>query len=167
MISRITMPSPLGLLLLTAEYCALTGIDFLNSAPPAENSQESAEPTPVLDEAARQIASYFQGTLQRFTLNIAPRGTAFQRHVWAVLPDIPYGMTISYGEVARRIGKPKAARAAGQAVGRNPLPIVLPCHRVIGSDGSMTGFSGGLCLKEFLLKLEARPREAGRPATGF
>ncbi len=101
-----------------------------------------------------QLDEYFAGTRTTFELPLHPVGTEFQRTVWHELGQIPYGITISYGELARRINKPAAVRAVGAANGRNPLPIVVPCHRVIGRDGSLTGFSGGLSTKEFLLKLE-------------
>src|SRR3546814_589482 len=112
----------------------------------------------VLRETGAQLEAYFTGALQAFDLPLKPIGTAFQREVWSTLAEIPYGETWSYGDVARRIGKPQAVRAVGAANGRNPIPIVLPCHRVIGADGSLTGFGGGLPAKQFLLTLEgARP----------
>jgi methylated-DNA-[protein]-cysteine S-methyltransferase len=101
-----------------------------------------------------QLAEYFAGRRREFDLELAPRGTAFQRHVWQALREIPYGVVRSYGEVARALGRPTAARAIGQANGRNPLPIVIPCHRVIASGGSMGGYSGGLARKHRLLALE-------------
>ena len=103
---------------------------------------------------AAQLEAYFNGALQAFDLPLRPVGTAFQREVWSTLAEIPYGQTWSYGDVARRIGKPQAVRAVGAANGRNPIPIVLPCHRVIGADGSLTGFGGGLPAKQLLLTLE-------------
>lgn len=114
---------------------------------------------PLLDAARRQLDDYFAGTRRAFDLPLAPRGTDFQLGVWRALSAIPYGDTISYAELARRIGQPSARRAVGAANGRNPLPIVVPCHRVIGADGSLTGFGGGLPTKQFLLHLEgAWPR---------
>ncbi len=108
----------------------------------------------VVTEAVRQLCAYFAGRLTRFNLPLAPEGTAFQRTVWRELEKIPYGEVLSYGELANRIGKPKASRAVGAANGLNPIPIVIPCHRVIGSDGRLTGYGGGLPIKEKLLALE-------------
>ena len=148
--------SPLGPLLLTAEDCGLTGIQFLDGkdAPPTpHNLIESRAP---FKEAIRQLQAYFQGKLKTFDLPLSPKGTAFQLKVWKALCDIPYGTTISYGEQAKRIGKPSAARAVGRANGCNPLPIVIPCHRVIGSDGRLVGYAGGLPIKDYLLHLETK-----------
>jgi methylated-DNA-[protein]-cysteine S-methyltransferase len=116
----------------------------------------AAEPVPsgVLAETVRQLDEYFTGTRREFDIELAPRGTAFQLAVWDSLRAIPYGETRSYGLIARSIGRPKAVRAVGQANGRNPIAIIVPCHRVIGSDHSLTGFGGGLENKRFLLGLE-------------
>ncbi len=103
---------------------------------------------------ARQLAAYFAGKLQTFTVPLAPEGTNFQMRVWEELRHIPYGRTISYHELALRVGEPRASRAVGQANGANPIPILIPCHRVIGADGSMTGYGGGMDRKEALLRLE-------------
>jgi len=108
----------------------------------------------VLQRAREQLEAYFEGRLRAFDLPLAPAGTAFQRQVWAALATIPWGQTRSYGELAAAIGRPGSARAVGAANGRNPLPIVVPCHRVIGADGSLTGFGGGLPAKRHLLQLE-------------
>jgi methylated-DNA-[protein]-cysteine S-methyltransferase len=105
-------------------------------------------------EAARQLREYFAGKRAQFDLLLAPEGTAFQRDVWRQLQEIPYGETISYGELARRVGNPKASRAVGSANGANPLPIVIPCHRVIAGDGTLGGFGGGLPTKQTLIALE-------------
>jgi len=105
-------------------------------------------------EAGRQLGAYFAGERRQFDLPLAPTGTEFQLAVLDELQNIPYGTTVSYGEIARRIGRPRAVRAVGAANGRNPIPIVIPCHRVIGSSGDLTGFGGGLPLKERLLRLE-------------
>jgi len=104
--------------------------------------------------AVTQLREYFAGARRRFELALAPRGTPFQLAVWQLLRTIPYGETLSYGEIARRLGRPEAARAVGLANGANPLPIIVPCHRVIGADGSLTGFGGGLPIKRALLHLE-------------
>ena len=117
---------------------------------------------PVLAEAARQLSAYFSGDLRDFDLPLRLRGTPFQTSVWQALREIPYGRTISYGELARAIDRPGAARAVGRANAQNPLAIVVPCHRVIGADGDLTGYAGGLGVKAALLALEAgspsRPR---------
>ena len=115
-----------------------------------------AESDAVLAETAAQLKAYFAGQLTSFDLPVALEGTIFQRSVWAGLRQIPYGETVSYGELARRIGQPSASRAVGLANGRNPVAIVVPCHRVIGADGSLTGYGGGLGRKRFLLALEQR-----------
>ena len=106
-------------------------------------------------EAIAQLGAYFQRRLRRFDLALAPEGTPFERDVWSALREIPYGETVSYSELARRIGRPAASRAVGAANGKNPIPIIVPCHRVIGANGSLTGFGGGLGLKRRLLDLEA------------
>jgi methylated-DNA-[protein]-cysteine S-methyltransferase len=150
------IPSPLGSILLTAEDGGLTGIHFMDgrdSPPIPPNSIESRAP---FKEATRQLQAYFQGKLKTFDLPLSPKGTEFQLKVWKALCDIPYGTTISYGEQAKRIGKPSAARAVGRANGCNPLPIVIPCHRVIGSDGRLVGYAGGLPIKDYLLNLETK-----------
>lgn len=110
--------------------------------------------TPVLKEAGEQLKSYFAGELKEFSLPLAPTGTDFMKKVWAALCEIPYGKTASYGDIAVKIGSPKAARAVGLANNRNPIPIFIPCHRVIGADGSLTGYRGGLEIKRRLLELE-------------
>jgi methylated-DNA-[protein]-cysteine S-methyltransferase len=129
------------------------------------NGKRTERPDPAwredrrfLEETIRQLRAYFSGALESFSLPLAPEGTPFQLEVWRRLCDIPYGETISYGELARRIGHPKASRAVGLANGTNPIPIVIPCHRVIGSNGKLTGYGGGLPIKEKLLALERRQR---------
>jgi len=109
-----------------------------------------------MKKAIDQLHSYFAGELEAFDLPLAPEGTPFQQSVWRNLCEIPFGKTISYGELAQRIGNPKASRAVGLANGSNPIPIVIPCHRVIGSNGKLTGYGGGLPIKEKLLALERR-----------
>jgi len=148
------MDTPIGVLTLAADDEGLRRIDFPppHQSPPGDDWREGS--TDVLLEARRQLEEYFAGERREFDLPLSPRGTGFQRTVWNTLAAIPYGGTWSYRDLAQRIGKPSAMRAVGAANGRNPLPIVLPCHRVIGADGSLTGFGGGLPTKAFLLRLE-------------
>src|SRR5699024_5695398 len=108
----------------------------------------------LLARGKEELLAYLAGERRDFDLPLAPQGTPFQRKVWSALADIPYGQTITYGELARRVGCPKGSRAVGQANHRNPLPILLPCHRVVGANGTLTGYGGGLELKEWLLRLE-------------
>jgi len=152
-----TIPSPIGALQLVATDQGLCQI-VLPGERVAYPSGLARQQHPVLSEAQRQLDLYFSGKLHDFTLPLAPQGTPFQLHVWQALDAIPYGVTISYAELATRIGRPKAVRAVGGANGRNPLPIIRPCHRVIGSDGSLTGFSAGLPIKRYLLHLECPAR---------
>ena len=148
--------SPLGPLLLAADEAGLREILFVNGRHPAQPEPSWKEDRAPLNETIRQLHAYFAGELENFDLPLAPEGTPFQLGVWRRLCDIPYGETISYGELAGRIGNPKASRAVGLANGSNPIPIVIPCHRVIGSNGKLTGYGGGLPIKEKLLALERR-----------
>src|SRR5439155_23203362 len=132
----------------------LHAIRFVKGSKSASSQHLPADQNPLLQEVMRQLSAYFAGKAESFDLPLAPQGTAFQQNVWRHLCDIPYGETISYGELARRIGNPNASRAVGLANGTNPIPIVIPCHRVIGSDGKLTGYGGGLPIKEKLLALE-------------
>jgi len=143
---------PFGKLLLSGSDSALSSIVFPNQQPaPADLWQQNAS---VFAETCKQLDLYFAGKLKVFELSLAPVGTEFQLSVWRELLNIPYGRTTSYGAIANKIGNTKAVRAVGGANGRNPIPIIIPCHRVIGSDGSLTGFGGGLPTKTFLLNLE-------------
>jgi methylated-DNA-[protein]-cysteine S-methyltransferase len=146
------IPSPLGELLLTSDGGALTRL-FMppHRIAPDWKRDDEAAPFPA---AREQLAAYFAGRLREFDLPLAPTGTTFQEKVWMELRNIPYAVTISYGELARRIGQPSAFRAVGLANGQNPLSIVVPCHRVIGANGSLTGYGGGLERKKLLLDLE-------------
>ena len=150
------LPTPIGQLRLVAGAQGLREVWFESGrhqkAPAAHWKHDPGK----LAFARVQLEEYFAGTRQVFALPLHPIGTPFQLAVWQALARIPYGATISYGELARRIGQPQAVRAVGAANGRNPLPIVLPCHRVIGADGSLTGFGGGLPTKRSLLAMEAR-----------
>nr|WP_298125148.1 methylated-DNA--[protein]-cysteine S-methyltransferase [uncultured Pseudoxanthomonas sp.] len=148
------LDSPVGTLTLAATDDGLHAIEFPRNRHPANRAGWTEGQHPVLDLAARQLDEYFAATRLAFDLPLAPRGTDFQRTVWLALAGIAYGETVSYAQLAQRVGKPTAMRAVGAANGRNPLPIVLPCHRVIGADGSLTGFGGGLPTKQFLLELE-------------
>ena len=149
-----TFESPVGPLLLAGDSNALRLVSF-------ESSKHAAPPRPdwnqngaAFAEVIRQLQAYFRGELEEFDVPLAMEGTEFQIRVWNALRTIPYGETISYAQLARRIGNPKAVRAVGLANGSNPIPIIVPCHRVIGSDGSLTGFGGGLSTKKKLLELE-------------
>jgi methylated-DNA-[protein]-cysteine S-methyltransferase len=154
--------SPIGPLQLASDGRAITAL-YMNPqrhAPPDRHRWRavSAESVPVLRDGLRQLAEYFEGARRAFTLPLALVGTVMQQRVWMALRDIPFGETVSYGTIARRIGHPAASRAVGAANGRNPIAIIVPCHRVIGADGSLTGFGGGLDRKRWLLTHEARVR---------
>jgi methylated-DNA-[protein]-cysteine S-methyltransferase len=149
------VPSPIGRLLIVSEGDRLKEIRFQTEGTGGIPEPGWVEGGKAADEAARQLVEYLAGGRNSFDLELDPTGTGFQRRVWEALKRIPYGTTISYAELARRIGNPKAMRAVGAANGKNPIPIVIPCHRVIGKDGSLTGFGGGLDVKRWLLALEA------------
>jgi methylated-DNA-[protein]-cysteine S-methyltransferase len=149
-----TIESPIGPLLLAGDD---QGVRFLLFSTGRHTAQPKPEWEPdrgSLNDIASQLTSYFAGKLRAFDIPLAPQGTPFQQQVWRALCDIPYGTTTSYAELARRIGKPKAVRAVGLANGSNPISIIIPCHRVIGSNGSLTGYGGGLPIKKALLDLE-------------
>lgn len=161
------LDTPIGVLFIAGDAEAIRRISFPKNGKPVrpepgwEHSARAA-----VGEAIRQLCDYFAGRRTEFDLPLAPEGTAFQRAVWRQLQEIPYGGTISYGELARRIGNAKASRAVGAANGANPIPIVIPCHRVIGADGTLTGFGGGLPIKQALLALEARSSASNRAVAG-
>ena len=148
--------SPLGPLRLTANGAALTGLFMADHRriPEIAEGGISDDTLPLFAETKRQIAAYFAEALTEFVLPLAPSGTAFQQRVWDELICIPYGVTCTYGELARRLGQPNASRAVGLANGRNPISIIIPCHRVIGASGKLTGYSGGIARKKTLLALE-------------
>lgn len=145
--------SPIGPLTLVSDGVCLVGLHFAGWAPPATAVRQSDD---VLLETARQLDAYFAGQLKSFDIPLKPVGRPFQLRVWSALRDIPFGETRSYGQLASAIGDPSATRAVGAANGRNPIAIVVPCHRVIGADGSLTGFGGGIERKKYLLRLEGR-----------
>lgn len=151
------MDSPVGRLLLAGDASGLRLISFPSGRKKREPQPGWREDRGPFTEAIRQLGAYFAGELTGFDLELAPQGTPFQLSVWRALRQIPYGQTMSYGELARVIDRPKASRAVGAANGSNPLPIVVPCHRVIGSTGKLTGFGGGLDTKAALLALEGIP----------
>lgn len=145
-------PSPIGPLTLHSDGEAITGLEF-------DDPKYRLAPSPrgndaLLDQGRRELDLFFAGKLKAFSVPVAPRGTAFQRKAWAALQKIPYGATRTYGQQATAIGAPKAFRAVGLANGKNPVAIIVPCHRVIGASGSLTGFGGGIERKKYLLDLE-------------
>ena len=156
--SHAVVDSPVGPLTLVAADGVLAGLYMTEQRhlPPREVFGEPAEDDEPLAEAAAQLREYFGGQRTQFDLELGLAGTAFQRRVWAALRDIPYGQTISYGRLADRIGQPSASRAVGLANGKNPVGIIVPCHRVVGSDGGLTGYGGGIERKRYLLAHEQR-----------
>ena len=160
------MTSPLGEIVLVADEDgnALTGIYFARQKHFPANTADwrDARETPLLHQAEAQLHEYFAGGRTTFDLPLAPVGTPFQRRVWHAIAAVPFGTTISYAELARRIGTPSAVRAAAAATGRNPLTVVIPCHRIVGSDGRMTGYAGGVERKRALLDLEGPSGDAAR-----
>jgi methylated-DNA-[protein]-cysteine S-methyltransferase len=150
--------SPCGRMLLTADEKAITSVSFIGQkyAPRVQRDwQRDARHAPIR-QAKRELAEYFGGRRKRFSVKLAPQGTAFQRAVWKAIAQVGFGRTIAYAELARRAGRPGSARAAGAATGRNPIGIIVPCHRIVGSNGSLTGYAGGLAKKRALLALERR-----------
>jgi methylated-DNA-[protein]-cysteine S-methyltransferase len=159
-----TMDSPVGTITLAGRDGVLTNLR-MDDQTHAPSDQPTWEPeADAYGDAVEQLEAYFAGALTDFDLELRLEGTAFQQEVWAALRDIPYGETWSYGQLADRIGKPGAARAVGLANGRNPIGIIVPCHRVIGANGSLTGYGGGLPRKQLLLQLE---REWSEPRLRF
>ena len=146
--------SPIGKLLLVGSDGILEALHFPNSPGQKNIDQDWQYDEACFKQVIRQLSEYFAGNRQEFNLEIAPKGTDFQERVWQELRRIPFGKTASYGEIAEKIGNAKASRAVGMANGKNPIPIIVPCHRVIGKDGSLTGFGGGLDIKKQLLQLE-------------
>lgn len=153
------MPTPIDRLVLASDGSAIVGVWMANAEPDDKRWVDRRGRDAVLDEARGELESYFAGRLKVFTIPLAPNGTEFQRRVWSTLREIPFGTTISYADLARRVSNAAAVRAVGAANGRNPIPIIVPCHRVIGSDGSLTGFGGGLPRKQWLLRHEGAQAE--------
>jgi methylated-DNA-[protein]-cysteine S-methyltransferase len=150
--------TPIGQLLLAGDGVALRRLAFVREGLPQPDESWEADNRGRLDGVCRELEAYFAGRLTRFDTVVAPDGTPFQQRVWRALCEIPYGTTTSYGELAMAIGAGKAVRAVGAANGANPIAIIIPCHRVIGADGSLTGFGGGLPVKRALLDLEQGKR---------
>lgn len=142
--------TPLGLMRISASELGLTEVQFINAA----DQDVAANPSAITEQAATQLTAYFAGQLQQFDLPLAASGTEFQQQVWQQLTTIPFATTCSYAAIAQQIERPKAMRAVGAANGRNPLAIIVPCHRVIGASGKLTGYAGGLDKKAWLLKHE-------------
>ena len=157
MLSYDYFKSPQGRMLLTADGKGLSSVSFIGQkyAPRVAGDWRRDAAHPLLRQAKRELAEYFAGRRKRFTVRLAPKGTSFQRAVWKAIAGVGFGRTIAYAELARRAGRPGSARAAGAATGRNPIGVIVPCHRIVGSNGSLTGYAGGLEKKRALLALEA------------
>ena len=153
------LQTPIDRLVVASDGSAIVGTWMANAEPDEAAWVDRCGSDDVLREARGQLQAYFAGRLQVFDLPLAPNGTEFQRRVWSALTTIPFGSTISYADLARRVSNAAAVRAVGAANGRNPIPIIVPCHRVIGSDGSLTGFGGGLDRKRWLLRHEGAQPE--------
>lgn len=158
------LETKIGTLLLAGDGEGLSVLGFPEGKGRRRHQSGWVRERSVFKQAINQLESYFASELKRFDLVLKPQGTEFQCSVWQALQEIPYGDTWSYGQLAQRIGNPKASRAVGAANGKNPIPIIIPCHRVIGSSGNLTGFGGGLETKQTLLALEA---ECVAPGLGF
>ena len=156
MLKKMIVKSPIGELVLVGSASALTALHLPESDEvlPPEHAEAERGKTPLLERVAAQLREYFAGKRKKFTFPLAPRGTEFQQRVWDELLRIPYGATVSYGELAARCGNPSAQRAVARANATNPIAVVVPCHRVIGADGTLTGYGGGLDKKRRLLELE-------------
>lgn len=151
-----SLASPLGFLILKSDGQSITGISFSENDIPGQNSCE------VLEKCKEQLANYFSGKTIAFDIPLHPEGTEFQQNVWNELLKIPYGETITYLELAVRLGDPKAVRAVGTANGRNPIAVIIPCHRVIGAGNKLTGYAGGIWRKKILLELEMKHNQTKR-----
>jgi len=151
-----SIDSPFGEVMIAGDETALHRVDFQAGNQPIIPQPDWIPDARPLKAAAQQLRDYFAGRLTRFNLPLAPRGTTFRKKVWSQLTQLPYGEVISYRDLAVRVGNPKACRAVGAANGANPICIIIPCHRVICSDGRLTGYAGGISIKEGLLELERR-----------
>jgi methylated-DNA-[protein]-cysteine S-methyltransferase len=156
-----TFDSPIGVLTLTAEDGYLTGLHMDDQRHAPSGSTDWVRDAAAFDDVLSQLDAYFSGRITDFDVEVRMRGTEFQRRVWGGLTQIPYGETWSYAQLAEKVGNPKACRAVGLANGRNPVAVIVPCHRVIGANGTLTGYGGGLDRKRWLLDHEARYRTAG------
>lgn len=165
------MKSTSGAILLARNEAGLTHISFQEGKSPVQPKSDWRKEDAPLLEAIEQLKAYFNGELKTFDLPLDPKGTSFQQKVWKALQSIPYGETVSYGDLATQIERPTASRAVGAANGQNPLPIVVPCHRVIGANGKLTGYAGGLKIKKSLLdheqEMSHRPNAQLRLAEGY
>ena len=157
-----TIDSPIGLLTLAGQEGCLTNRMMEDGSHPPSYRSQWVEDAAAFPDVVAQLAAYFAGKRTGFEVALRPAGTSFQRRVWDALSEIPYGETATYGEIARRIGQPGAARAVGLANGRNPIAVIVPCHRVIGANGALTGYAGGLQAKRALLDLEQARRPGAR-----
>lgn len=162
MTHSLQLTTPVGPMVLTASGGKIVGLRFGREIPPRSMLLTAAAATPLLRQAAEELQEYFAGTRRSFTVPLAPRGTAFQEKVWQALLTIPYGETRTYRQIAEQIGHNRAFRAVGMANNRNPIGILIPCHRVIGYDGKMTGYAAGIGIKEQLLALEHHYSASGR-----
>ena len=151
---EIIYTSPLGQMLVSATEEGLTGINYVKPEDNRGAHLSESTSNPHLEQTRAELDLYFKGSLEEFTIQLAPEGTPFQQKVWSALSQIPYGVTVSYGHIAEQIGSPKAYQAVGMANHRNPISIIIPCHRVIGNDGKLIGYGGGIWRKEWLLKHE-------------
>ena len=157
---QTSLKTPVGILQLFADDDALYRIVFSACEDKLPAVDPAPEGHPLLDSASLQLSQYFTGHRQYFDLPLSPQGTPFQLAVWDLMQQIPYGETQSYGEIAAGLGNPNKARAVGGAANKNPLPLVIPCHRVMGAKGKLTGFAGGVEIKQFLLNLEKKRAQA-------
>ncbi len=142
--------SPIGEIEIKSDEKFITSLDFVFKS----NEKLPEKLNPVLKQCKKELDLYFQGKLKTFTVRVKPEGTEFQKSVWKAIKTVKYGKTMTYREIAKKTGSPDSVRAAGTACGKNPVAIIIPCHRIIGSNGKLTGYSGGIWRKEFLLKLE-------------
>ena len=159
MMAYCEISTPIGPLRLSGDEEGLREISFLGGKRPAPSPSPGLRSREPFRDVIEDLDEYFAGRLTRFRARLAPRGTPFQLRIWSLLRTIPYGETTTYGEIARKLGQPNACRAVGAANGRNPIPVIVPCHRVVGTDGSLTGFGGGFEIKRALLRLEAGGRD--------